>query len=49
MEMADQMGDLQGSTEVWDSLCRYAHAINSSQRNIGKEGKFQLLVCLGVR
>ncbi|XP_067090478.1 DENN domain-containing protein 5B-like [Osmerus mordax] len=49
MEMADQMGDLQGSTEVWDSLCRYANAINSSQRNIGKEGKFQLLVCLGVR
>lgn len=49
MEMADQMGDLRGSTELCDSLCHYANAINASPRNIGKEGKFQLLVCLGVR
>uniref|UniRef100_A0A8C8I8H2 DENN domain-containing protein 5B n=1 Tax=Oncorhynchus tshawytscha TaxID=74940 RepID=A0A8C8I8H2_ONCTS len=46
---ADQMGDLRGSTELCDSLCHYANAINASPRNIGKEGKFQLLVCLGVR
>uniref|UniRef100_A0A4W5KNT8 DENN/MADD domain containing 5B n=1 Tax=Hucho hucho TaxID=62062 RepID=A0A4W5KNT8_9TELE len=49
METADQMGDLRGSTELCDSLCHYANAINASPRNIGKEGKFQLLVCLGVR
>uniref|UniRef100_A0A8C7FD41 DENN domain containing 5B n=1 Tax=Oncorhynchus kisutch TaxID=8019 RepID=A0A8C7FD41_ONCKI len=49
METADQMGDLRESTELCDSLCHYANAINASPRNIGKEGKFQLLVCLGVR
>ncbi|KAM3870300.1 DENN domain-containing protein 5B-like [Diretmus argenteus] len=53
METADQMGDLRGSTEreapSCDSLCHYVNAINASPRNIGKEGKFQLLVCLGVR
>lgn len=52
METADQMGDLRGSGS-WgqpaDSLCHYVHAINASPRNIGKEGKFQLFVCLGVR
>ncbi|XP_072292145.1 DENN domain-containing protein 5B-like [Eucyclogobius newberryi] len=53
METADQIGDLNGSTRAkgqpWDSLCHYVHAINSSPRNIGKEGKFQLFVCLGIR
>uniref|UniRef100_A0A673XVX9 DENN/MADD domain containing 5B n=1 Tax=Salmo trutta TaxID=8032 RepID=A0A673XVX9_SALTR len=49
METADQMGDLLESTELCDSLCHYANAINASPRNIGKEGKFQLLVCLGIR
>uniref|UniRef100_A0A3P9PRA8 DENN/MADD domain containing 5B n=1 Tax=Poecilia reticulata TaxID=8081 RepID=A0A3P9PRA8_POERE len=53
METIDQMGDLHGSTlpksPPCDSLCRYVHAINSSPRNIGKEGKFQLFVCLGIR
>ncbi|KAJ7998153.1 hypothetical protein DPEC_G00219640 [Dallia pectoralis] len=49
METADQMGDLQESMELCDSMCRYANAINASPRNIGKEGKFQLWVCLGVR
>uniref|UniRef100_A0A3B3UGZ1 DENN/MADD domain containing 5B n=1 Tax=Poecilia latipinna TaxID=48699 RepID=A0A3B3UGZ1_9TELE len=53
METNDQMGDLHGSTlpksPPCDSLCRYIHAINSSPRNIGKEGKFQLFVCLGIR
>uniref|UniRef100_A0A671Y488 DENN/MADD domain containing 5B n=1 Tax=Sparus aurata TaxID=8175 RepID=A0A671Y488_SPAAU len=50
---ADQMGDLHGSTLTkgppCDSLCRYVNAINASPRNIGKEGKFQLFVCLGIR
>ncbi|XP_028263209.1 DENN domain-containing protein 5B-like [Parambassis ranga] len=53
METADQMGDLHGSTLTkgppCDSLCQYVNAINSSPRNIGKEGKFQLFVCLGIR
>ncbi|KAM4572253.1 DENN domain-containing protein 5B-like isoform 3-T3 [Odontesthes bonariensis] len=53
METADQMGDLHGSTLTkgppCDSLCHYVSAINASSRNIGKEGKFQLFVCLGIR
>uniref|UniRef100_A0A8C9XTR1 DENN/MADD domain containing 5B n=1 Tax=Sander lucioperca TaxID=283035 RepID=A0A8C9XTR1_SANLU len=50
---SDQMGDLHGSTLTkgppCDLLCHYVNAINASPRNIGKEGKFQLLVCLGIR
>ncbi|XP_026182695.1 DENN domain-containing protein 5B isoform X1 [Mastacembelus armatus] len=53
MESADQMGDLQETTEhlgmSCQSLYRYVSAINSTPRNIGKDGKFQLLVCLGAR
>ncbi|XP_028255984.1 DENN domain-containing protein 5B isoform X2 [Parambassis ranga] len=53
MESADQMGDLQETTEplgmTCQSLCHYVNAINSTPRNIGKDGKFQLLVCLGAR
>uniref|UniRef100_A0A669F4D0 DENN/MADD domain containing 5B n=1 Tax=Oreochromis niloticus TaxID=8128 RepID=A0A669F4D0_ORENI len=53
MESADQMGDLQETTEAMkmtcQSLCHYFNAINSTSRNIGKDGKFQLLVCLGAR
>ncbi|KAM3609964.1 uncharacterized protein V6R79_023201 [Siganus canaliculatus] len=53
LESADQMGDLQGSTLIRDPpcelLCHYVNAINASPRNIGKEGKFQLFVCLGIR
>ncbi|XP_069013066.1 DENN domain-containing protein 5B-like [Embiotoca jacksoni] len=53
MESADQMGDLQETAEplgmTCQSLCRYVSAINSTPRNIGKDGKFQLLVCLGAR
>lgn len=53
MESADQMGDLQETTEplgmTCQSFCRYVNAINSTPRSIGKDGKFQLLVCLGAR
>ncbi|XP_030575687.1 DENN domain-containing protein 5B-like isoform X2 [Archocentrus centrarchus] len=53
MESADQLGYLQETTEplgiTCQSLCRYFNAINSTSRNIGKDGKFQLLVCLGAR
>uniref|UniRef100_A0AAX7UF99 DENN domain containing 5B n=1 Tax=Astatotilapia calliptera TaxID=8154 RepID=A0AAX7UF99_ASTCA len=47
------MGDLHGSTLTkgppCDLLCHYVSTINASPRNIGKEGKFQLFVCLGIR
>uniref|UniRef100_A0A8C5D7K2 DENN/MADD domain containing 5A n=1 Tax=Gouania willdenowi TaxID=441366 RepID=A0A8C5D7K2_GOUWI len=31
------------------TFCRFMRAINSTSRNIGKDGKFQMLVCLGAR
>lgn len=53
MENADQIGDLQEIPEPLgpncESFCRYVNAINNMPRNIGKDGKFQLLVCLGAR
>nr|XP_060623122.1 DENN domain-containing protein 5A isoform X7 [Anolis sagrei ordinatus] len=30
-------------------FCRFVTAINNTSRNIGKDGKFQMLVCLGAR
>uniref|UniRef100_A0A3P9KPG6 DENN/MADD domain containing 5A n=1 Tax=Oryzias latipes TaxID=8090 RepID=A0A3P9KPG6_ORYLA len=30
-------------------FCRFMRAINNTSRNIGKDGKFQMLVCLGAR
>ncbi|XP_019955474.1 DENN domain-containing protein 5B isoform X3 [Paralichthys olivaceus] len=48
-----QSADVQDATAPLglscQSLCHYINAINSTPRNIGKDGKFQLLVCLGVR
>lgn len=53
MESSDQTGNLQPSARTigssCNSLCRYANAINNTSRNLGKDGKFQLLVCLGAR
>uniref|UniRef100_A0A673I6W6 DENN domain-containing protein 5B-like n=1 Tax=Sinocyclocheilus rhinocerous TaxID=307959 RepID=A0A673I6W6_9TELE len=53
VENADQIGDLQETPEPLglncESFCRYVNAINNMPRNIGKDGKFQLLVCLGAR
>ncbi|KAI1882053.1 hypothetical protein AGOR_G00246730 [Albula goreensis] len=53
LDTADQMGDLQEAPEplgpTCETFCRYVSAINSTPRNIGKDGKFQLLVCLGAR
>lgn len=31
------------------NFCRFVTAINNTSRNIGKDGKFQMLVCLGAR
>uniref|UniRef100_A0AAY4E4E7 DENN domain-containing protein 5A n=1 Tax=Denticeps clupeoides TaxID=299321 RepID=A0AAY4E4E7_9TELE len=33
----------------FNHFCRFMHAISSNPRNIGKDGKFQMLVCLGAR
>nr|XP_061812568.1 DENN domain-containing protein 5B-like isoform X1 [Nerophis lumbriciformis] len=53
METADQPGYPPGSMLIKEPpcelLCHYVNSISASPRNIGKEGKFQLLVCLGVR
>ncbi|KGL82442.1 DENN domain-containing protein 5B, partial [Tinamus guttatus] len=52
-ETSDQIGDheegllLQRSS--CKSFCHYVNAINTAPRNIGKDGKFQILVCLGTR
>ncbi|XP_061739051.1 DENN domain-containing protein 5A isoform X2 [Nerophis ophidion] len=39
--------------ENWQSrvchFCRFMRAINNTSRNIGKDGKFQMLICLGAR
>uniref|UniRef100_A0A5F8A4T1 DENN domain containing 5A n=1 Tax=Macaca mulatta TaxID=9544 RepID=A0A5F8A4T1_MACMU len=41
------------SEENWHTrarnFCRFVTAINNTPRNIGKDGKFQMLVCLGAR
>ncbi|XP_034019109.1 DENN domain-containing protein 5B [Thalassophryne amazonica] len=42
MESAEPRGSCQ-------SLCGYVSAVSSAPRSIGKDGKFQLLVCLGTR
>lgn len=31
------------------NFCRFVTAINNTPRSIGKDGKFQMLVCLGAR
>ncbi|XP_053541979.1 DENN domain-containing protein 5B isoform X7 [Ictalurus punctatus] len=53
MESSDRTGDLRRPAErigsSCNSLCRYANAINNTSRSLGKDGKFQLLVCLGAR
>uniref|UniRef100_A0A8C3VB68 DENN domain containing 5A n=1 Tax=Catharus ustulatus TaxID=91951 RepID=A0A8C3VB68_CATUS len=35
--------------EMARNFCRFITAINNTPRNIGKDGKFQMLVCLGAR
>ncbi|XP_065140924.2 DENN domain-containing protein 5B isoform X1 [Paramisgurnus dabryanus] len=53
MVNADHIEDIQETPEplslTCESFCRYVNAINNMPRNIGKDGKFQLLVCLGAR
>ncbi|XP_043944090.1 DENN domain-containing protein 5B-like isoform X2 [Protopterus annectens] len=51
-ETTDQIGTEGDSLlrlSAYKTLCHYVNAINTAPRNIGKDGKFQLLVCLGTR
>ncbi|XP_032893607.1 DENN domain-containing protein 5B isoform X3 [Amblyraja radiata] len=50
-EEESQVNLLDGKrcSETSRSLCQYVNAINTAPRNIGKDGKLQLLVCLGAR
>uniref|UniRef100_A0A1A8KC87 DENN/MADD domain containing 5A n=1 Tax=Nothobranchius kuhntae TaxID=321403 RepID=A0A1A8KC87_NOTKU len=47
-EQREVAPDENGQTRV-RHFCRFMRAINSTSRNIGKDGKFQMLVCLGAR
>ncbi|KAL1007392.1 hypothetical protein UPYG_G00086170 [Umbra pygmaea] len=47
-EQRDVTPDDNWQTRVRD-FGRFMRAINSTSRNIGKDGKFQMLVCLGAR
>uniref|UniRef100_A0A8D0DRS8 DENN domain containing 5B n=1 Tax=Salvator merianae TaxID=96440 RepID=A0A8D0DRS8_SALMN len=52
-ETTDQIGDNEEDVLLQKSSCKtfchYVNAINTAPRNIGKDGKFQILVCLGTR
>ncbi|XP_061494686.1 DENN domain-containing protein 5B isoform X3 [Rhineura floridana] len=52
-DTTDQIGDNEDNVLLQKSscktFCRYVNAINTAPRNIGKDGKFQILVCLGMR
>ncbi|KAM6436707.1 DENN domain-containing protein 5B isoform 2-T2 [Liasis olivaceus] len=52
-EMTDQIGDNEDNVLLQKSshktFCHYVNAINTAPRNIGKDGKFQILVCFGTR
>ncbi|XP_063048947.1 DENN domain-containing protein 5A-like [Engraulis encrasicolus] len=48
-ESVSQESVSQESVSRASVFCRFVRAINSSPRNIGKDGKFQILICLGAR
>uniref|UniRef100_A0A5F9C307 DENN domain containing 5B n=1 Tax=Oryctolagus cuniculus TaxID=9986 RepID=A0A5F9C307_RABIT len=52
-ETTDQILDSEDDVLTQNSSCRtfchYVTAINTAPRSIGKDGKFQILVCLGTR
>ncbi|XP_058047061.1 DENN domain-containing protein 5B isoform X4 [Ahaetulla prasina] len=52
-EMTDQIEDNEDNVLLQKSsrktFCHYVTAINTAPRNIGKDGKFQILVCFGTR
>ncbi|EGW10829.1 DENN domain-containing protein 5B [Cricetulus griseus] len=52
-ETTDQILDNEDDVLIQKSSCKtfchYVNAINTAPRSIGKDGKFQILVCLGTR
>ncbi|XP_007502592.2 DENN domain-containing protein 5B isoform X2 [Monodelphis domestica] len=52
-ETTDQVEDSEDEVLIQKSSCKtfchYVNAINTAPRHIGKDGKFQILVCLGTR
>ncbi|XP_067392199.1 DENN domain-containing protein 5B isoform X4 [Emydura macquarii macquarii] len=52
-ETTDQIGDNEEDVLLQRSSCKtfchYVNAVSIAPRNIGKDGKFQILVCLGTR
>ncbi|XP_029139906.1 DENN domain-containing protein 5B isoform X1 [Protobothrops mucrosquamatus] len=52
-EMTDHIEDNEDNVVLQKSsrktFCHYVSAINTAPRNIGKDGKFQILVCFGTR
>ncbi|KAJ7329151.1 hypothetical protein JRQ81_015325 [Phrynocephalus forsythii] len=52
-DTTDQIGDNEEDVLLQISSCKtfchYVNAINTAPRNIGKDGKFQILICLGTR
>uniref|UniRef100_A0A8C4L959 DENN domain containing 5B n=1 Tax=Equus asinus asinus TaxID=83772 RepID=A0A8C4L959_EQUAS len=52
-ETTDQILDSEDDVLIQKSSCKtfchYVNAINTAPRNIGKDGKFQIFVCLGTR
>ncbi|XP_032077635.1 DENN domain-containing protein 5B isoform X1 [Thamnophis elegans] len=52
-EMTDQIEDNEDNVLLQKSsrktFCHYVSAISTAPRNIGKDGKFQILICFGTR
>ncbi|XP_058138997.1 DENN domain-containing protein 5B isoform X2 [Dasypus novemcinctus] len=45
----DPEGDDPAPSSPCRTFCRYVGAVNAAPRSVGKDGKFQILVCLGAR
>ncbi|XP_074213717.1 DENN domain-containing protein 5B isoform X1 [Camelus bactrianus] len=48
-QILDNEDDVLIQKSSWKTFCHYVNAINTAPRSIGKDGKFQTLVCLGTR
>ncbi|MEJ1272402.1 hypothetical protein NN561_003252 [Cricetulus griseus] len=48
-DFVDNEDDVLIQKSSCKTFCHYVNAINTAPRSIGKDGKFQILVCLGTR
>lgn len=48
-QILDNEDDMLIQKPSCKTFCHYVNAVNTAPRNIGKDGKFQILVCLGTR